>query len=105
MIRRDNYLNQLIRKQNNGLVKVITEIRRCGKSYLLFHIFHDHLLSTGVEENHIISIALNDASHQQSWNPNELDKCIRSRIISDGKTNYIFIDEIQFVKEGLLILI
>lgn len=99
MIRRDNHLNHLIRKQNNGLVKVIIGIRRCGKSYLLFHIFHDYLLSTDVEENHIISIALDDASHQQYWNPNELDKHIRSRIIPDGKTNYIFIDEIQFVKE------
>ena len=98
MIKRDNYLNQLIRKQNNGLVKVITGCRRVGKSYLLFNIFYNYLLDNNVDKNHIISISLDEIKNQKYWNPNELDKYIRDNIIDDGKTNYIFIDEIQFVK-------
>lgn len=99
MIKRDYYLNQLIRKKENGLVKVITGIRRCGKSYLLFNIYREYLLNSGVNSDHIITISLDDASNQKYWNPNELDKYVREHIISDGKTNYIFIDEIQLVKE------
>ncbi len=99
MINRDSYLNQLIRKKNNGLVKVITGLRRCGKSYLLFTIYYGYLLSTGVNKDHIITIALDDIKNQKYWNPNELDKFVRDKIIDDGKTNYVFIDEIQFVKE------
>ena len=99
MIKRDTYLDKLIRKKENGQVKVITGIRRCGKSYLLFNIYYSYLLYNGVDHNHIITISLDDASNQRYWNPNELDKYIRDRIISDGKTNYIFIDEIQLVKD------
>ena len=99
MIKRDYYLNQLIRKKDNGLVKVITGIRRCGKSYLLFNIYQDYLLKTDVKPNHIITLSLDDASNQKYWNPNELDKYVRERIIKDDKTNYIFIDEIQLVKD------
>lgn len=99
MINRDYYLNQLIRKKENGLVKVITGIRRCGKSYLLFNIYQDYLLNSGVKQNHIITISLDDINNQKYWNPNELDKYIRKRIIKDNKTNYIFIDEIQLVKD------
>ena len=98
MIKRDNYLNQLIRKQNNRLVKVITGCRRVGKSYLLFNIFYNYLLNNNVDKNHIIAISLDEIKNQKYWNPNELDKYIRDNIIDDGKTNYIFIDEIQFVK-------
>ena len=98
MIEREKYLNQLIRKQNNGLVKVITGCRRTGKSYLLFNIFYNYLLNNNVDKNHIISISLDDIKNQKYWNPNELDKYIRKSIIDDGRTNYIFIDEIQFVK-------
>ena len=54
-INRDNYLNQLIAGRHNGLIKVITGIRRCGKSYLLFELFHNYLISSGIDENHIIS--------------------------------------------------
>ena len=56
-IKRDRYLNTLISKEHNGLIKVITGMRRCGKSYLLFTLFKEHLLSEGVEEEHIIEIA------------------------------------------------
>ena len=59
-IKRDLYLEKLIRHKHNGIIKVITGIRRCGKSYLLFELFYNHLLSTGVKEDHIIKIALDD---------------------------------------------
>lgn len=64
-IKRDVYLDKLIRKKKNGLIKVVTGVRRCGKSYLLFHLFHDHLLDSGVTENHIIEIALDDRSNKE----------------------------------------
>lgn len=99
MIRRDKYLNQLIRKKENGMVKVIVGLRRCGKSFLLFNLFKDHLLNSGVDESHIIAISLDDISNQRYWNPNELDSYLRSRLIPGQKTNYVFIDEIQLVKE------
>ncbi len=99
MIRRDKYLNQLIRKKENGMVKVIVGLRRCGKTFLLFNLFKDHLLNSGVDESHIIAISLDDISNQRYWNPNELDSYLRSRLIPGQKTNYVFIDEIQLVKE------
>ncbi len=99
MIERNKYLNELIRKKENGLTKVITGLRRCGKSYLLFDIFYNYLLKNGVELNHIITLALDDISNQRYWNPNELNDYVRSKIINDEKTNYIFIDEIQMVKD------
>ncbi len=99
MIERNKYLNELIRKKENGLTKVITGLRRCGKSYLLFDIFYNYLLKNGVEQDHIITLALDDISNQRYWNPNELNDFVRSKIINDEKTNYIFIDEIQMVKD------
>ena len=99
MISREEYLKKIISKQNNGMIKIITGIRRCGKSYLLFTIYRNHLLESGVESNHIISLALDEISNQKYRNPNELDKHIRNSIIVDGKVNYVFIDEIQYVKE------
>ena len=59
VIKRDSYLKRLIDKKENGLIKVITGIRRCGKSYLLFNLFYDYLLASGVKEEHIITVALN----------------------------------------------
>lgn len=94
-IKRDSYLQKLIGKKENGLIKVITGIRRCGKSYLLFYIYHDYLISQGVEEDQIIQIPLDDDMFIQYRDPAELSKYIRSRII-EGKMNYIFIDEVQY---------
>lgn len=99
MIERNEYLQKIISKQNNGMIKIITGIRRCGKSYLLFTIYRDYLLENGVEINHIISLALDEIGNQKYRNPNELDKYVRNSIINDGKTNYVFIDEIQYVKD------
>ena len=71
MIKRDYYLNKIISKQNNGMVKIITGIRRCGKSYLLFTLYRDYLLDSGVKPNHITALALDEISNQRYRNPNE----------------------------------
>ena len=79
-IKRDVYLDKLIRKKKNGLIKVVTGVRRCGKSYLLFHLFHDHLLDSGVTENHIIEIALDDRSNKELRDPDVILKFIKESI-------------------------
>lgn len=94
-IKRDGYLQRLIDKKENGLIKVITGIRRCGKSYLLFYLYHDYLISQGIDEERIIQIPLDDDLFVQYRNPEQLSQYIRSKII-DRKMNYIFIDEVQY---------
>ena len=79
-IKRDVYLQRLIDKKENGLIKVITGIRRCGKSYLLFYIYHDYLISQGVDEKQIIQIPLDDDLFTKYRDPTELSKYIRSKI-------------------------
>lgn len=97
MIERKKYLDKLISKKENGLVKVITGIRRCGKSYLLFNIYKDYLKSTGVEEERIICLALDDDENIRYRNPIELGKYIRSLTADESKVYYVFLDEIQKV--------
>ena len=97
MIERKKYLEKLISRQNNGLVKVITGIRRCGKSYLLFNIYKNYLMSTGVEEDCIICLALDDDENIRYRNPLELGKYIRSLCKEESKNYYVFLDEIQKV--------
>lgn len=97
MIERKKYLNKLINRKRNGLVKVITGIRRCGKSYLLFNIYKDYLKSTGVEDDCIICLALDDDENIKYRNPLELGKYIRSLTADESKEYYVFLDEIQKV--------
>lgn len=97
MIERKQYLDKLIRKRGNGLIKVITGIRRCGKSFLLFKIYYDYLVSKGVSKDNIICLALDETQNIKYRNPLYLDECIRSKITGDGKY-YVFLDEIQKVK-------
>jgi len=97
MIERKKYLDKLINKKENGLVKVITGIRRSGKSFLLFNIYKDYLLSIGVEENCIIELALDDDENIRYRNPLELGEYLRSKANDKNKTYYIFLDEIQKV--------
>ena len=78
IIRRDYYLQKLIDRKENGLVKVITGIRRCGKSFLLFNLFYDYLIDSGVKPEQIISIALDDDTFVDYRDPAELSKYIRS---------------------------
>ncbi|MBR4100008.1 MAG: ATP-binding protein [Clostridia bacterium] len=97
MIERKKYLEKLISKKENGLVKVITGIRRCGKSYLLFNIYKYYLRSIGVEDECIICLALDDDENIKYRNPLELGKHIRSLTTDESKTYYVFLDEIQKV--------
>ena len=98
MIVRKQYLDQLISKKENGMIKVITGIRRCGKSYLLFEIYHQYLNSIGVDDEHIIELALDDDENIRYRNPIELGEYIRSLLVDKDKMYYIFLDEIQKVK-------
>ena len=77
IIQRNHYLQKLIDRRENGLVKVITGIRRCGKSFLLFNLFYDYLIESGVKEERIISIALDDDTFIKYRDPEELSKFIR----------------------------
>ncbi len=95
-IGRDRYLNQLISRRENGLIRVITGIRCCGKSYLLFRIFYDYLLSHGVKEEQIIALALDDDTNAIYRDPAELSKFIRSKITDKETLYYIMTDEAQY---------
>lgn len=99
MFPRKEYMEQLIRKRNNGRIKIITGLRRSGKSFLLLQLYRDYLISEGVKEKQIISLALDVLENAKYRNPIELDKYIRERIITSKKQYYIFIDEIQFASE------
>lgn len=95
-IKRDLYLNRLIDRRENGAIKVITGVRRCGKSYLLFKLFYKYLLSTHVDRDHIISIAFDDDTHNDLLEGKVLGDYIRS-LISDDGMYYILLDEVQLV--------
>lgn len=97
-IKRDLYLNKLIRKKHNGLIKIVTGVRRCGKSYLLFNLFHNHLLDNGVDENHIIEVALDDRSNKELRDPDNMLRYVKERIV-DREQYYIILDEVQLLKE------
>ena len=97
-IARDIYLKRLIDSQGNGLIKVITGIRRCGKSYLLDPIFKDYLLKQGVSTDHIIHLNLETRENKNLTNPDALDGFIRSRIKDDTR-HYVLLDEIQLVAD------
>ena len=97
-IKRENYLNQLMAGMHNGLIKIVTGLRRSGKSYLLFKIFADYLKHQGVEESHIIKIDLEDRRNVQYRNPDALLSHIDSQM-SDDKMYYILLDEVQYVSE------
>ena len=94
-IKRDLLLKRVIDARHNDFVKIITGIRRCGKSYLLFNLFKRHLLKSGVRKDHIIEIDLENTSSKPLQNPITLLSYIKSRIKKDGRWTYVFIDEIQ----------
>ncbi len=95
-ISRDLYLQKLIDHKHNGLVKIITGVRRCGKSYLLFTLFYNHLVHEGVKEDHIIRVSLEDFGNKNLLNPDELYTYVKLQI-QDKNTYYILLDEIQLV--------
>ena len=96
VIKRDIYLNKLISRKNNGAIKIITGVRRCGKSYLLFNLYYEYLLSIGVEKKNIISLSLDDDFNREYRNPDKLRDYIYERIIDDNEQYYILLDEVQF---------
>lgn len=105
IIERNYYLNRLIEGQGNGLVKIVTGGRRCGKSFLLFNLFHNHLLESGVPEDHIIGLSLDDRRSSPLRDPDKLLDYIDSKIKSDGKTHYVILDEVQLVKDFVEVLL
>ena len=97
IIRRQKYLDKIISRKENGLIKVITGVRRCGKSFLLFELYHEYLISQGVTDDCIIEVALDEEINARYRNPMELGKYIREVTADKDKYFYVFIDEIQMV--------
>ena len=103
-IKRDYYLKELIDRIDNGLIKIITGIRRCGKSYLLNIIFKNYLIEQGVDKEHIIQLSLDENKNKKYLEPDSLDEYIRS-LIKDKNKYYILLDEVQEVKDFEAVLI
>ncbi|MGO4963168.1 ATP-binding protein [Anaerovoracaceae bacterium Sow4_D4] len=97
-IKRNRYLNTLISKKHNGLIKVITGMRRCGKSYLLFTLFKEHLLSDGIDEDHIIEIAFDAFENKKYRDPDVLHPYLKEQI-KDDAMYYVLLDEVQLLGE------
>lgn len=97
-IRRDIYLNKLISKKHNGLIKVVTGMRRCGKSYLLFNFFKEYLVNEGVNENHIIEIAFDSFENRKYRDPEVLFPYLMEKI-ADNEMYYVLLDEVQMLDD------
>lgn len=97
-IRRDRYLNRLLDRRQNGLIKVVTGMRRCGKSYLLFKLFRKRLLSEGVDESHIVGIAFDTFENRRFRDPEVLYPYLKKQI-RDGGMYYVLLDEVQLLGE------
>ena len=97
IVKRDIYLNRIIERQNNGMVKVITGIRRCGKSFLLFRLYKEYLITSGINSDHIIEIALDGIESEDLRNPKTCYNYIKERIV-DNKKYYVLLDEVQFLE-------
>lgn len=98
MISRDKYLEALKIRMHNGMIKVVTGIRRCGKSYLVFKLFKNYLIQSGIPEDHIITIELDQRKNKELRNPDAILDYINS-LIKDGEQYYILLDEVQMLKE------
>ena len=96
VIKRDLYLNKLIRKKNNGSIKIITGLRRTGKSYLLNNLYYDYLLSEGVKQEQIIKLALDDDRNREYRDPDKLSAFLYSKIANETDNFYFLLDEVQF---------
>lgn len=103
IIKRDRYLTQLISGKENGLIKIITGIRRCGKSFLLFNLFYDYLLETNVPQDHIIKIAFDDWDFRELCNPEKMMAYVKSHIV-DANMHYLFLDEVQLLSDFVPVL-
>ena len=95
-IKRNRYLERLISRMNNGMIKVVTGIRRCGKTYLLFHLFYDYLVQSGVPEDNIITVPLDDDDYAEYTDPGRLYDYIKSKLTDPKQKYYVFTDEAQY---------
>ena len=102
-IKRDFYLQKLIDRKNNHLIKIVTGIRRCGKSYLLNHLFKNYLLDSGIDDSHIIMIALDDDENSDLLDSKKLRQYINEKIL-DNDLYYLLLDEIQLVSNFIVFL-
>ena len=105
IIPREKYLQQLIAAEGNGMVKIVTGIRRSGKSFLLMTLFHQHLIEHGVQESHIIEISLDNRKNKRLRDPDTLLDYIDSRVQSDGRIHYVILDEVQLVDDFVEVLL
>lgn len=105
IISRDKYLQQLIASKGNGMVKIVTGIRRSGKSFLLMTLFHQHLIDQGVQESHIIEISLDNRKSKHLRQPDALLDYIDGRVLTDGQTHYVILDEVQLVEDFVEVLL
>jgi predicted AAA+ superfamily ATPase len=105
VIQRQKYLNMLIAGIGNGLVKIVTGGRRCGKSFLLFNLFHHYLIGKGIGEDHIIEISFDDRRSKPLRNPDTLLDYVDANVIKDGKTCYVILDEVQLVADFVEVLL
>lgn len=105
IITRQKYLDMLVAGQGNGLVKIVTGGRRCGKSFLLFQIFHEYLLQHGIDKEHLIELSLDDRRNRKLCDPDALLDYLDARIKNDGKTNYVILDEVQLVDDFIGVLL
>lgn len=105
IFKRTYYLNQLVEGLNNDMIKIVTGIRRCGKSYLLFSIFKRYLLDQGVDDQHIIGLSLDNRRNANLLQPDALLDYIDNLLLQDGKTTYIILDEVQLVDDFVGVLL
>lgn len=105
IIARDKYLRQLIEARGNGMVKIVTGMRRSGKSFLLMTLFHQYLIEQGVAENQIIEISLDNRKNKSLRNPDVLLEHIEHLIQSDGQIHYVILDEVQLVDDFVEVLL
>lgn len=103
--KRKRYLDKLVSSRENGLVKIITGGRRCGKSFLLFHLFHDYLVGDGVSEDHIIELSLDDRRSSEFRDPDKLLAYIDERVAEGSGKYYVILDEVQLVKDFVEVLL
>lgn len=105
VVKRQKYLDLLVAGLGNGLVKIVTGGRRCGKSFLLFNLFASYLKDNGVDDDHIIGVALDEWRNRQLLNPDALLDFIDARVHKDGKTHYVILDEVQMVEHFVEVLL
>ena len=105
IILRNKYLQQLIAAKGNGMVKIVTGIRRSGKSFLLMTLFHQHLINHGVPESHIIEISLDNRKNKHLRNPDMLLDYIDRLVHTNGQTYYVILDEVQLVEDFVEVLL